>query len=636
MNAHEDTVAPASLPFEVRPRRSRTRSWAAARRRCGTGSLSRSLAWLACAGFASTCLAQAPQSPDAIVRGQAFLVEGEVRRPLENAEFDLWCRAGKAWTKQAVRVHDGRFELHLPLRTVWAMPGPIDVGGRAAWTPFGLDGDASSTDPVTMDVHWVKPATLRVLDAGSLEDRADVEIVRIPYLQQGPPSNDSEDTRHVAKAAQSPIELPFFENDPESVFNNHGVVGVETYWVRAPGYAWSRIRVDPFHGGERLVKLWPTTILVDEVSIPRDLQWFVAPVGREGSASRLSVPRGGCMAGLDEGAWALQLRSTDPGGASMSQPLAEARFESARGSTRAFQRDELSALIRRAADARRSASPPNRPRITVLLRLPSFWEPLASEIEIARVDAYGRARGRRETFTASRAVRTPEDVEVLRFDITDVESGPWRVSVDPLAWTGSFEVAPDSPESVAMSVGAPASLRIRVRDAGTDAPLEAEIRAASRPSGFHAVMERSRPMPARDGVHALDVPVGSTRLIVHVEGRPDRYPELPVTPGSNESTLDVHEPIRVEVEARDGEARIPFEQLAVTAESLDSVGEHAGISMSDGLNGYYRMELGRPGRWRFVCHDIQGFSRPDPLELEVRAGTSPRVVFRLTRERERK
>lgn len=603
---------------------------------CCTGSASRAVRWLACAGLASTCHALTLQSPDTTVRGQAFLVEGEERRVLDSAVFDFWSRADKEWTKREVRVHEGRFELQIPPRTVWAMPGPIDVGGRAAWSPWGFDGDSTTADPATMEVRWVKPASLRVVDAGNREDRSNVEVVRLPFLEHGPPASGSADARHVARAAQSPIELPFFENDPESVFNNHGVVGVETYWVRAPGYAWSRIRVDPTRGGERLVELWPTTMILEESSIPRDLNWLVAPVGREGGATRLPELRGGCMVGLDEGSWALQLRSTDPSGSIEDEPLAQARFDSVRGSTRTFLRDEASALIREAEAARRSAAPPNRPRITVLLRLPSIWQPLSQGIEIARVDRYGRARGRREAFTASNAVRTPDDAEVLRFDVTDVECGSWRVSVDPLAWTESFEVTPDSPASVEIGVGAPAAVRIRVRDAETDSPVEAEIRAASRPSAFHAVMERNRPMPARDGQHALDVPAGSMRLIVHVEGRPDRYPELPVTPGPNEFTLHVHEPIRVEVEACDGDARIPFDQLAVSADFLDSAGEHGAITIADGLNGYYRIDLSRPGRWRFVCHEIQGYARPQPLELDVRPGTLPRLAFRLTRDEDRK
>lgn len=624
VNASATPATTDSPATQDRPSRAVDRSAVAAARR-------RSATWLACAGLASTCLSQAAPISDATVRGQAFLVEGEERGPLDRATFDFWRRADKLWTKQEVRVEDGLFELHVPPRTVWAMPGRIDVGGRAAWTTFGIEGDAPSEAPATMDVRWVKPATLRVVDASSLQDLANVEIVRLLYLEQGPPAEGSASARHVAKSAASPVELPFFENDPDSAFSNYGVVGVETYWVRAPGTAWSRIRVDPFHGGERLVKLSPATVLLQQNSLPRDLEWFVAPVGREQPAMRLPLFRDGSTAGLEAGSWALQLRRAEANG-TQGEPLAETRFDLTRGSTRGFAHDELSALIRQAKSADVRDAPPNRAEVTVLLRVPSTWKPLAREIEIARVDGYGRARGRRQLVAASDAVRAPGDVELLRFELRDVECGPWRVSVDPLAWTESFEVTPDSPAIVRLDVGAPAAVRIRVLDGETHAPVQAEIRAASRPSSFHAVMERNRAMRKVDGEHALDVPAGSLRLIVHVDGRPDRYPELSVVPGPNELTLDSHEPIRVEIEARDGDARIPFDQLLATAESLDPSGEHAGISMADGLGGYYRMELGRPGRWRFFCHDVPGYSRPEPVEIDVRPGTSPRVVFRLARE----
>jgi hypothetical protein len=577
-----------------------------------------------------TAIAAAPvnaQAPEQLRHGHAVLVEGETRTVIDKAKFDFWIRKDHEWTKREIEVTAGKFEVLFPEGFAWGMPGPIDVDGRLGWTTLGVD-TAWTSGEMDMEVRWVKPAMLRVVDGRTGAEFEDIELVRRVNMIDAPPPVDRKDTLPVGEHLKSPLEIPFFETNEQYAFN-HGAVGIETYWVRAPGMAWNRIRIDPTFGGERILALWPAIVSVkDNQNWPVPVRFVAQSARKDEPPVSLSWSRYAWVAPLTPGAWQLQVRRAN--GEELGEVLTQVPFDVEAGVSYVFDNQSCSYLHDRVLASMGPPIPSARRNVAVELRIPTEWTAWAETVEFAPINRYGRTIPGAHTFSF-----TPLEVRaasgVARLELKDIECGSWRVRVAPLAWSDTFAVSSDSPATIATQVGERSEVSLRIIDGDTGAPVDAQVKFDSGPKPAAYIGQYDRWTPAKGiGEFKLDVPAGSLCVMASAtDDLPQTIQNFAILSGkTNALVLRMYRWLSVPVEAFDGEARIPSDEISVEALAVDS--PEAGVEYwlsSDS----YRIALGKPGHWRFTCSPIDGYAVPEPIEVDVRRDAIPKVAFHLKR-----
>jgi hypothetical protein len=130
-----------------------------------------------------------------------------------------------------------RFECPEGIDWVHVAIGTLMLGGRealpASWHTISVPRPEDA-EPIQVRAFWPGYITLRIRGEDTGKDLEQVDVAVVPDVA-GP---DLTDPLHLfRRGARSPVALP-------------SVSGTRVVWARAPGYAWGRLSVDLYSGGD--------------------------------------------------------------------------------------------------------------------------------------------------------------------------------------------------------------------------------------------------------------------------------------------------------------------------------------------------------------------------------------------------
>ena len=185
-----------------------------------------------------------------LLRGRFIVVdEHGVEHSAEDGSFELLVGSAGGCTKSAVALRSGAWELAFETPPEWASVLDARIAGRAVY----LDSLArlaipGPTQPLVLRGQWYAPVNLRVLGDDTGSDLASVRVVHSDvwedFVLEHPGNDPSVDALVVA--GRSPLQ-----------FSPSNLHGTQRFMVRAPGYAWGSIDMNPADAEEQSLRLVP-------------------------------------------------------------------------------------------------------------------------------------------------------------------------------------------------------------------------------------------------------------------------------------------------------------------------------------------------------------------------------------------
>ena len=174
------------------------------------------------------------------VSGTIVVLDEEgIEHPKESGSFTPISWHGEFGAHGApVDVQEGRFELRMPSGKQFGLKN-LRLGDRFARLKEYGPIEVSDGSHLELLAAWAPPIVLHVVDSASRRDLEGIELVRHSrrrYLNKLHPG-DYDEADVVRRGATSPLELP----TEEAGFDQPR--GQVVLWVRAPSYAWGRIKV---------------------------------------------------------------------------------------------------------------------------------------------------------------------------------------------------------------------------------------------------------------------------------------------------------------------------------------------------------------------------------------------------------
>ncbi len=499
----------------------------------------------------------------------------------------------------------------------------LTIGGRVA-VVVDEGGLAGSGDrEVTLRARWKASCALRVLDDATGRDLSGVEVVRlVSGGREDEPHPHGAGTAHVVKEAVSPVSLPPADR-------------LAVYWVRARGFAWSRIRIDHVRGGERTIRLKRGGALEVTVVGPAARGRFL--VLRRAEADEHGVPY--TESALPESGVA-RVNAMEPG-----------RYDVLVTSAEWWRRSHTlgSAEVVVPADAVervtvRLAEP--APQVTVpvagVLVVPEAWG--AIDVSLSIRTARGTTEELLLTALQGKDGGVSTEVEIdademtkdrdgrLHWDAGRIPPGEYVATIGRTAYQVAFRVGATGDASVRLALPRPADVVLRTVDdaTGLRVPLR-EIRWSPAWVSFldarSSVTARSAPDP---GTFRFRAPIGEIHLDTAARGWALASPAkvYSVRPHRNEYDVRVIRLSGLRVRFRDGNAAVPLGADKVTLQSVDG---HKDLETSAD-RGDLLFFVRNPGAYELVFENIPGFQREKPRRVELRQGTTKTVVVALRRK----
>ncbi len=574
------------------------------------------------------------QSASEIVLGGKVTVRDRAGEPHAHGSGKLWVEVSSLDGEYEEGWHpfrDGRWEMTVSADALVSIgyaesgPDPMFVVEPSDWE---LPVPASRSLDVQISAQ--QRALLRVYDAGTGEDLDGVTVLRCwgDSCNWGsdhpvPGASPSEDV--VVQDAASPVLLPHVDD----------LTGVGwTYWVRAPGYAWRRIRCEPTTGGVLSVPLAKEAQLCWEIEGDSrgdsrvfwmhgrrateeawsHVSWGVSArfspwnMDRSGGGNRIRLDA--CLPGTYE----LSLRSGDA--------VASARCELSAGRTTLVESEWRNIG--------------ERIHVEGTLTIPGFWSP-TRRLELT---ATGPDRPWPPTSPVTWTEEGPDPTgkRTVSWSSDFALPGPAKLMVGLENWPEAIwidlEVSASAP--LHHDVPAPATLVVRCTDEESGEPLTVPGGAKARPLD-HAPMRLSTQPFRRDrrtAERSFHLPPGPASLRVHKPGWIPAERTVEVGPGTTAVHLELRRAHALELRVLDGEqplvaysTREILDGLTLTRDG--SPAEPAGWSLSRGIH----LDLDHPGPWTVELPPLPGFEPVEPFEVLLERGEKVERVLQLERVR---
>ncbi|HEX5135661.1 MAG TPA: hypothetical protein VFY93_01725 [Planctomycetota bacterium] len=495
-------------------------------------------------------------------------------------------------------IHEGEWEASASRGATLSVEEILFGDRKAVATPATVT--VPEDGKVEIVCRWLVPTLLRVIGEKS-EDIEKVESYETgDYDDWGPGWPE-------ATPAASPIELA-------------GAEGTHTYLVRAPGYAWSRISVFVGLGGERVVRLVRAGTLDVRLS-PFDPE--------AGITVRVDTD---CYWEPDE-TGRVQVKSLRPGDHEVLAQVRVGGFEVVGEATARVEPGRTTELV------------------LPIRTLPAEPEsvPLAGTIEVAP--------GWTEEDEAPSSCMTPSvsawsaddslDIdppdEKGRWSAGDVRPGTYAFRIDAWTWVQAVDVGPQGARDVRLSVPPPCEVVVRLVDeTGEPVPSDGEIAWRTRAAGvdeellgsFFAGRDGRTEDPTEPGVYRFRAPQGVLSVWYLDEGdsdEPERQgdAEVELKPGLNQVEVKVGWIFCFDVVLLDDVMPVPVNApIAREVEVAALRGGGAEEEKYTRQNGL-RIHVTKPGRYRITFPDIEGYEPIAPVEVDVVAGTIPKIEIAL-------
>jgi hypothetical protein len=553
--------------------------------------------------------------PGIVLEGTLVVAdERGAEHPLESGSFELHATppepAASGPERHVVRVESGRWRFRAPLGSHLSV-GPMQLGGRAAFPeeprldlpPQASDGDSAA---VLLRARWAPLCRLRVVAVAGGQDLAGIELVGGLGGPRGRLVHPGESGVPLARDATSPVQLP-------------DLASTQTYWARAPGFAWGRITVDHRAGGERTLALEPACELVVQLAgAPPEASHRVRLYRSEGGEPEYEgrLPAQGALhvQALAPGPALVQLEHGEWAGA--TEPLSVADVVLVAGEARS---------VTLAAPAGAAALP--AVALEGRLYLPSAWAREDPRLVLARLDAQGApVEGEIVLETAAMDALQPGE---LRWSAGLQSPGRWLAEVRPLQVRRIFELGASGERELEIRVSEPAELRVSALDAATGEALrEGEVRWFVQPPPGLAHW-RPASIAAPGGRASLVLPAGDVHVAVSAPGYAEASETLSLPPGTSEHVVRLQARSELLVVLLDGDETLPYRPgMPIHAREVGGPGR--AVRWARAGEGCL-LGLSAPGRYSLEVGELPGFSAPEPREVEVRAGESAEVRIPLAR-----
>jgi hypothetical protein len=380
--------------------------------------------------------------------GRVRAIDGSGRAvPVGSGRFQLVYADGASRRRERVEVVDGRWRApRHPARTLEASGFLLD--GRGG---LGLDVclDPGSSAPQEIGVRLADPASLLVLERGTRRHLDGIEICP-GSLTGALPGRAPQHA--LARGASSPVDL-------DELVRRAPTASSMAYWVRADGFAWSRVVIDHGRGGARTVTLEPGALLA--IDAPAELRGVGAVLrvrrgGEEGDPTTLAAgetylelrptPDGPLMvAGLPLGAYTLEMTAASPTGSALVA-RGTARVDGPRASTRLT-------LV---------GGPGGPAELHGSLAIPATWGAGADALVL---EPLAGDRGSKDRVRLPIASMTSAGSGRYRWSAGLRAPGPYRARLERAGFSELLELGVESAPHH-LVVGEPASVTVQVRSRG--------------------------------------------------------------------------------------------------------------------------------------------------------------------------
>jgi len=541
-------------------------------------------------------------------------------------------------TGEDVEVTDGRFELTALLDPDGSVRreddgaeyrAPLDQL-RCTCLRFGAEGrgamlfcDAESgealddgptfparTADVSVAVRLAPALTLHVRDGASGVALTGVEVRASLGYRPGRHPEARGRSRPVVEGAASPVEVP-----PTTRIAGRTEVALH---VRAEGYAWDMITVDMSARGERTIELDPGGAL--DVTLEGEVPRGASIRLREGAAGRPVVDIG--LSGRAE----RRIEALPPGPYEVAVEVGDWFADPVRVGHATVE--VVAGTASAVAIPVEAPGPARTADISGVFVLPPAWGDDRPRLTLRRLTASSSGASRYTTISDNDITPYEGTPGHFRFAKSSLETGRYKLDYGPFDASILFDLPPAGRSDLLLQVGAPVDVTVRVVDAdtGLDATGVDNIWWRVAPGdddvgGSLEVVHRD----AETGLFECRVPRGPVAFVVYGPTSGD----LTITEAIDgmEANLEVKTHTTATVLLRSGDDVVPWPSgVRFEVEQVDGDGTSDSSGMSDGEHWF---GVSEPGRYRIEIPEIDGFLPHEPVEVDLAAGESTRVVVEL-------
>ncbi len=522
---------------------------------------------------------------------------------------DAWLKlqpAGPSWVSgRRLRVVDGSWSLTAPaggeLEVVSAEQpdGPRLLPGEPR--RFRVDADAE----VTLKAHRAVETRIKVFAEDSGGELGDLEVAWVLEPRLEPPPDWPHDRRRhgYRRRTASPFRLM-----PRSLVHC-------TYEIRAPGYAWHRLDIDPTRGGEReLVLLAGGDLTVKVRGRRRGGNWLRVRDG-EGCPITERRPPPTIVRGLPPGSHRVTIESGEPD----RNPLVHA------SGTALIQAGEMTTAWLQAAEEPAAVPVPMAGTLVV----PEAWGLEEIDLVITFLDRPVGPERRPLVIRRERLAPVKGERGTWRWDAGRVQPGLYHLRVEP-SGLGAYLMIPawGNPE-LRVEIPPPGELTLRLLDGATDHPIDGKYLCwfLPRPPGERSMEDIGRSSKregvlvraAARGLFRFRAPEGEIHVWAQAGPRyPSRHERVMVAKGQSSATLRLMRRTAVAVRLLDRGEPLPCEvRWNISARSPQG----GGPTGSTGRLGDARMlDLPAPGRYAISIQRLEGHPTPPVTWIDVSEG----------------
>ena len=527
---------------------------------------------------------------------------------------------------RTVAVTRGQWSCELPAVSTLFVAS-ITVGEREAWPLEPLVESLGFDEPLTIRARFPALLELSAVDAHDRHLLHDLTAVFDPWGPPTPPQSIDPHLR-VLENARSPAPLHPIVVESE---NEAAVTWFEWLWVRSPGYAWTRIRVDFQNEREPIVvELEPAAELEVVVSgLPNSIGEHP---GDRGAGRPLPLR---LVVGPLDTEWPLVARALDePHFLFKDLPprhveVAIKTVHSVASRSQVLARTEL------------QLQPGTRQAAHLTLNDLPHWPELCSLSGTLEVSDEWPAE-----FSLGLELIAPahfEDVhdrvglhertsQLFEIGPLNVLPGSYRAVIPAFGFGTVFDVPETGLPDLALRVPAPAVLDIRLLDRDTNEELLHQHGLSWTWLGDPAAPSVRSTPDRGSGTHRCTVPVGSVRLVANIHGYAGEQHELVARRGAQPVTLSLRKHCGLEVQYRVGDSvlSLPWDQVPVRLTAIEGEGTVESTAATSDRQWIYTSE---PGRYRLTLEPMDGFAPSPPRIVDIPPGTMLPVNLELERVR---
>lgn len=533
----------------------------------------------------------------------------------------------------------GRWSLDLPAGTKVGLYGHAELGGRPAVLECA-EREITLAEGARCDLvaRWPAPSVIHIKAADTGEELSNAEVI---FGLGTSVSRDDENSGPVLHPGTLETDQPHpGRRRGEQMIRSGGprvtiaarklyyaTAGTSVY-VRAPGYAWTRLYVDPSRGGERFAAL----------ERGGDLRVRIHGLDLE-ERPRLSIRRSQTVepvldmpltAGDDE----VTIDSLPVGTYEVRVQVGEWFRQQGDSSLLGATKAEVRADGRNIATLEvKPREKPRRVSIGGVLEIPPEWRSEHFMLTVELLDAPVGGTLTRHWVRAAdlRPLPGPERRLAWRFD--GLQPGRYRVQISQPPLDTVVELGEEDKTDFVLRVAPPGEVVVHVIDDehGGDVVLKQLLWSLALPPGAHGGGLEAVKRDSLTDPFTFLAPQGEIELRSHESDYEWATLRLRVGPGRNEATLRLRRARGFDIVLRDNATIVPFHEAAEVVSVLRDGSEERVSYGIGGHDGAQRISVPDVGTYRLKLKTALAYVPLPDLVLQAPAKGFERHVIQLAR-----